>query len=69
MHPHFFKKGTSKADGIGIFAALIKYFENLESAPKLVIATHFHEAIHLLSKGAAARQDIQSNIGNIFIKQ
>lgn len=50
-----FGKGTNPDDGAGLFAAMLHHFLSLGSqAPRLLVATHFHEVFggHYLNKHA-----------------
>ncbi|KAJ6076301.1 hypothetical protein N7499_008282 [Penicillium canescens] len=38
-----FGKGTNESDGIGIACGILEYLLNLETASKIITATHFHE--------------------------
>ncbi|KAJ6120499.1 DNA mismatch repair protein MutS core [Penicillium sp. IBT 18751x] len=38
-----FGKGTSESDGIGLACGILEHLLNLENAPKVIAATHFHE--------------------------
>ncbi|KAJ5902185.1 DNA mismatch repair protein MutS core [Penicillium taxi] len=38
-----FGKGTNEGDGIGLACGILNYLLNLEDAPKVIAATHFHE--------------------------
>ncbi|KAJ5392024.1 hypothetical protein N7509_007514 [Penicillium cosmopolitanum] len=38
-----FGKGTNESDGIGLACGVLEYLLNMEDAPKVIAATHFHE--------------------------
>ncbi|KAJ5147421.1 DNA mismatch repair protein MutS core [Penicillium atrosanguineum] len=38
-----FGKGTSESDGIGLACGILEHLLNIENAPKVIAATHFHE--------------------------
>ncbi|GFF57535.1 DNA mismatch repair protein MSH5 [Aspergillus udagawae] len=38
-----FGKGTNESDGIGLACGILEHLLNLEDAPKVIAATHFHE--------------------------
>ncbi|KAL4953439.1 muts domain V-domain-containing protein [Aspergillus filifer] len=40
-----FGRGTSENDGIGLAVGILEYLLNLDDAPKVIAATHFHEIL------------------------
>ncbi|PYI25587.1 DNA mismatch repair protein Msh5 [Aspergillus indologenus CBS 114.80] len=40
-----FGKGTSENDGIGLACGILTHLLDLESSPKVIVATHFHEIL------------------------